>query len=159
MCSSDLIENDRAADEEYPDRVVAAIEGALRSVAARIAGARRPTGNAMLCAPAFTSTSLVRISTSLGRGYVPMSELTAALGAAAEEAVSKRYQTPISAETVDTSNLYGAEFESRVIRVRLPEQRRSAVLDMENAQAAVRRIAEDTKALESEIEEIGRAHV
>lgn len=124
---SKLIENDRAADEEYPDRVVAAIEGALRSVDARIAGARRSTGGAMLCAPAFTSTSLVRISTSLGRGYVPMSELAAALGAAAEGAVSKRYQTPISAETVDTSNLYGAEFESRVIRVRLPEQRRSAV--------------------------------
>ncbi len=121
------IENDRAADEEYPDRVVAAIEGALRSVAARIAGARRSTGNAMLCAPAFTSTGLVRISTSLGRGYVPMAELTAALGAAAEEAVSKRYQTPISAETVDTSSLYGAEFESRAIRIRLPEQRRSTV--------------------------------
>ena len=36
---------------------------------------------------------------------------------------------------------------------RQAEQRRSAVLDMENAQAAVRRIAEDTKALESELEE------
>ena len=36
---------------------------------------------------------------------------------------------------------------------RQAEQRRSAVLDMENAQVAVRRIAEDTKALESELEE------
>lgn len=36
---------------------------------------------------------------------------------------------------------------------RQAEQRRSAVSDMENAQAAVRRIAEDTKALESELEE------
>lgn len=124
---SKLIENDRAADGEYPDRVVAAIEGALRSVAARIAGARRSTGNAMLCAPAFTSTGLVRISTSLGRGYVPMSELTVPIGAAVEEAMSKRYQTDINAEIINTDSLYGTEFEGRVIRVRLPEQRRSAV--------------------------------
>lgn len=55
--------------------------------------------------------------------------------------------------TAERVQRIGRPLSLREVLERQAEQRRSAVSDMENAQAAVRRIAEDTKALESELEE------
>ena len=55
--------------------------------------------------------------------------------------------------TAERVQRLGRPLSLREALERQAEQRRSAVSDMENAQAAVRRIAEDTKALESELEE------
>ena len=55
--------------------------------------------------------------------------------------------------TAERVQRIGRPLSLREALERQAEQRRSAVLDMENAQVAVRRIAEDTKALESELEE------
>ena len=55
--------------------------------------------------------------------------------------------------TAERVQRIGRPLSLREALERQAEQRRSAVSDMENAQAAVRRIAEDTKALESELEE------
>ena len=117
---SKTFENAQAPDDDYAERVLNAIAGVLRSMAAKLAGVVTPTVDTIPCMPGFAPANLIRFSTTIATGTASMSTLVVTLGGAIEEKVSAIYETPVPVEAFDGGNLGDRKIESRILRFGLP---------------------------------------